>query len=169
MREDAHIVSHQRPCGREDRQQRSLDDRGLGLHDGQAVRERGAGEIGVDQRGRDADPREPEPDREIFGSVRHNQRNDVAPDEPNAHRPTGIKIGARVEFTIGEGFALARKRRPIREFERPFFEIVAQRSVGVLRYRLRRLDDPQQADDISDLTLEPCQHSVDSCPADLRP
>ncbi len=68
-RSAAQPLARARELGR----QRSVDDGRLGADDGDAMGERGPGQIGVDQRRRHADAREAHPDRDIFRPVGHHQ------------------------------------------------------------------------------------------------
>ena len=104
-------VSVTRP--RKHRQGR-VDDNMFGSYDVDGVRERVAGEIGVEQRNDSADARYPQPDRHVFWTIWHEQTDDVAGRETLSQRPTRILIGSLRERAIGQAFPLGKKsgRRP---------------------------------------------------------
>ena len=136
-----------------------LDDRRPGVDDGDAMGERGTGEIGVDQRGGDADPCKTHPDRQIFRSIGHHQANRVAPAQAPGERPAGVAVRPRVELAVGEGFALADQGRPLRVVGRPAFEIVADRPARRPRDPLRPRQSAQDAPGIEDFALQSSQHA----------
>ena len=60
----------------------------------QAMGQRRARQIGVDQRHHAADAGDAQPDRQIFGAIGHQQRDHVALGEALRQRPAGIAVGA---------------------------------------------------------------------------
>jgi hypothetical protein len=77
-------------------------DRAHRLGDRDAVRERVAAQVVVDQRGDRADLREPElRDREL-GAVADQERHDVAARDPDRLRPVGDAIRRGVELVVAQ-------------------------------------------------------------------
>ena len=92
--------------GAEPFDQRRIDDDVLRGNDVDAMRQRRAAEICIEQGDDPAGARDAEPDREIFRPVRHHQRHHVALGDAMRHRPAGVLVGAPVELPIGERLAL---------------------------------------------------------------
>ena len=67
-------------------------DEMLGRDDIDAMGERGAGQIGVEQRDDTADAGDAKPDGHVFGPVGHEQADDVTFGEALLERPSGILI-----------------------------------------------------------------------------
>jgi hypothetical protein len=102
----------QRPAGFEGRGGLVVDDAVRGAGEIQAVRQRPAGQMVVDQRGDHADLGEAVPDREIFQPVRHEQRHRLAAPDMQALGPVGEAVGDRVELAVGDGAPLEAEGRP---------------------------------------------------------
>jgi hypothetical protein len=81
----------------------------LGSYQVDGVRERVAGEIGVEQRNDPADVRYPEPDRHVFGTIWHEQTDDVAGRETLPQRPTRILIRSLRESAIRQAFSVGKQ------------------------------------------------------------
>ena len=78
-----------------------------------AMRERGAGQIGIDQRYHPADLDDAQPDGHIFGPIPHHQADHVAFGEALVERPSGILVRAIYERAIGEALAFGQQGRRI--------------------------------------------------------
>ena len=146
-------------AGGELRQEMRFDDRRLGADDGERMGERGAGEVGVDQRRRHAGARHAEPDRDIFRAIGHHQADRVALAEPVRAGPARVAVGARVELAVGERLRFAEQRRLVAESLGPAFEIIAERQIAVLGDRPRALERAQDAAGVGDLALQSRQHA----------
>ena len=155
MRKEGQI----RARGRKDRDQPRIDNRRLGLDHRDAMGERGAGQIGVDERRCDAGAREAEPDRQIFRTVGHHQGDDVAAPQAEIVSPAGIAMRPVVELPVGQRLTLAVERRPIAIRLRPDFEVVAQSPLGMIRDIAHIPDDAQQAETIGEFALYFGQHT----------
>ena len=81
----------------------------LGSYQVDRVRERVAGEIGVEQRNDPADARYPEPDRHVFRTIWHEQTDDVAGRETLSQRPTRILIRSLRERAIRQAFPVGKQ------------------------------------------------------------
>ena len=93
----------------------------LGGNDVDAMSERGAAEIGVEQRHGAADAGDAEPDRHVFGPVGHQQADRLALVQSLRQGPTGIAVGSLCQRAIGEPFPLGQERRRVAE---PLGEII---------------------------------------------
>ena len=123
--------------------ERRLDDRRARARDLDAMGERGAGEIDVEQRDDDADLGQAEPQREILGPGAHHQRDDVALGEPGGERPARIAIGALGERAEGELFDVAEHGGRVAVSGGPFAGGARQGAGGIARRlggRLQRLE-----------------------------
>ena len=76
-----------------------------------AMRERGADQVGVEERDRRADLGEAEPDRHVVRLVAHQKADGVPARETLIEGPSRVSIGAGRELPIGEGFACADQGR----------------------------------------------------------
>ncbi len=86
------------------------DDHLPGRRDLDAMRERAAGQIGVEQRHDAPDARDSEPRRHVVGAVRHEQAHGVALGETLRERPARIAVRPRGEPAIAQGFAIGQQR-----------------------------------------------------------
>ncbi len=81
------------------------------------VRQHVAGELRIDQRHHDADARQPKPDGQILGAVRHQQRDGISALEALRDGPAGILIAPLPHLTISHrGFGGEQCRRCV-EFQ----------------------------------------------------
>ena len=94
----------------------------LGSYQVDGVRERVAGEIGVEQRNDPADARYPEPDRHVFRTIWHEQTDDVADRETLSQRPTRILIRSLRECAIRQAFPVGEKDNIIKPVSQGFNE-----------------------------------------------
>ena len=75
-------------------------------------RARGIGQAAVEQRHDPADARDAEPDRQIFGPVRHQQADRVAFGDALRKRPSGVAVRSPGQCPIGQTFlALGEEQR----------------------------------------------------------
>src|SRR5271168_5384803 len=72
--------------------------------------QRVADQIGVEQRGDRTDARYPKPNREILGTVRHHQADDIAGRETLSMRPAGIASGPLSQRAVGQDFSRRQQR-----------------------------------------------------------
>ena len=86
-----------------------------------AMRERGAGQIGIEQRNDTADAGDAKPDCHVFRPVRHEQTDGVALGETLVEGPAGISVRALRERAIGQALAVGEEGRRLAEF---FSELV---------------------------------------------
>jgi hypothetical protein len=105
-----------------------------------AMVERGAAKIGVDQRNDDADAGEPEPDGQIFGPVRHHQADDLALGEVLRQRPARKTAGARDELGIGQAFSSREERGSVPLRFRELGDDGVEGALALDRDRRRRLE-----------------------------
>ena len=146
----------QRARGAEHPGRLGVDDDVLGAADVQAVRQRQAGELVVDQRGDDADLRKTVPDREILDAIGHEERHRLAAPQVEAFPPMGESVGHGVELAIGQRPAFEGDGGPVAPPGDRGFQIVADEIVGVSRDGLHPLQRPVQPMQKTPLALEPC-------------
>ncbi|MGY4482964.1 hypothetical protein ACVWWR_002155 [Bradyrhizobium sp. LM3.2] len=102
------------------------DDNLSGLCDIDAMRERLADELGVDQRDHAADATDPEPGRDIVDAVRHDQRDSVALGHTGRAGPPRITIDAFREPLIVEACVISDQRDAIGLALRPIVDDVGE-------------------------------------------
>ena len=95
-----------RPRGRKRAGKRARHDDVLGLDHVDAMGERRAGQVGVEQAHDAADFGDAEPGRHEFRTVRHQQADRIAFGDALGERPARVLIGPRRERAIGEAFAV---------------------------------------------------------------
>ena len=123
--------------------ERRFDDRRPRAGDPDAMGERGAGEVDVQQRDDDADLGQSEPQRKILGPGAHHQRDHVAFGEPGGERPARIKVGALGERAEAELFDIAEHGRRVAVGGGPVAGGARQGAGGIARRlggRLQRLE-----------------------------
>ena len=89
------------------------DDDVLRLDDIEAMGERSAAKIGVDQRDDGTHFGDAEPDRHVFGPVRHDEAHGFALAEVLRERPARIAVGALIERAIGQALVRREQSRGI--------------------------------------------------------
>ncbi len=110
---DLGAAAQMRACtGERPQQVRGDDDVGRGHHV-DAVRQRGAGEVGVEEGDHAADAGDADPDRQEFRASRHQQADRVALAHTLGQRPAGIAVGARGQLAIGQALAIGEERRRV--------------------------------------------------------
>ena len=119
------------------------------------MRERRPGEIGVEQRHYAAGARDAEPDRHVFGAVRHQQANGLALGEALAAGPAGVAVGALAELAIAQPLASREQRRRVAEFLREFLDHDGEDPGRILGDRRRHPERAQNAPQVRDVALEP--------------
>ena len=83
--------------------------------DGHAVRQRGVGQVGVEECHHAADTGDAEPHRQIVGRVRHQEADRLALGHPLFQRPAGPAAAARGEVGKGQPLAIGDKGGSRRE------------------------------------------------------
>ena len=87
-----------------------------------AVRERGTGEIGIEERDDTADAGDAEPDCHVLGPVRHEETDGVALGETPLERPAGISVRPLRERAIGQALTVGEKGGRLAEFFGEFLD-----------------------------------------------
>jgi hypothetical protein len=82
-----------------------------GHHRSDAVRERGAGQIGIEERNDAANLSNAQPDGEVFWPVPHHQANDFTFGETLVERPSRVLVGALGQLTVGQALAFGEQGR----------------------------------------------------------
>ena len=95
------------------------DDDVLRRDDIDAMGEGSAAKIGVDQRNDAAHLGDAEPDRQVFGPVRHDEAHRLALAELLRQRPARITVGAVGERAIGQALARREQRWGVAAVFRP--------------------------------------------------
>ena len=121
-----------------------IDDAVAGAGNVQAVGERRAGQLIVDQGGDDADLGQAIPDAEIFQPVGHEQRHRLAPPQVQSLGPMGVAIGDPVEFGIGDRAPFEGHGRPVAPLIDRRLQIVANQVGRVGRDRLHPFERTPQ-------------------------
>ena len=93
--------------------ERRVDDDVLGRHHVDRMCQRVADEIGVEQRDDRTDARYPKPNRQVLGTVRHHQADDIAGRQTLSMRPTGVAPGPLCQRAVGQDFSRRQQRRRI--------------------------------------------------------
>ncbi len=163
MHEDRQVPFEQAPGGFELRQQRCLDDHDAGPDDLDGMGERGIAQVGVQQGGCGAGFRDPQPDRQIFGPIGHQQRDRVALAEAARQGPARITVGAAVPLPIREGLPIRNQGDPVREALRQLLCEVAQGAARMFGDRHRAAQDPNDAADEFQLTRRTCDKVQRPC------
>ena len=140
--------------GRKGRAELRRDDDVLRVDHVDAMGERGAGEIGVEQRHHAADCGDADPDGEIFRPVRHQERDDFALGEAVVERPARITIGALGEPGIAEPLAVAHEGRLVEVLLGQFLDQQGKDAGRILCDRRRVLERAQRAVEKDHVVLE---------------
>ena len=111
--------------------------------DVQAVLQRLAGEVVVDQGGDHPDLRQPIPDRQVVGPVGHEQDHRLAPAQALVDGPMGVTVGRRIHLAIGQMAALEGDRAALAPAVDRRLQVVADQMIRGAGYRV---DPPQGAD-----------------------
>ena len=119
------------------------DDDVLRRDDIDAMGERGAAQIDVDERNDDPDAGKAEPDRHVFRPVRHHQGDDVAFAEALIERPAGEAMHAPGQFAIAETFAGGHQRRRVALRGRQLFDDGGEEALRIGGDRRGRLERAQ--------------------------
>ena len=130
------------------RGQEGLDE--LGGHDDvagrdhiDAMRERAAGEVGVEERHHTPDAGDAEPDGQVFGPVRHEQSDGVRRADAVLERPARVAARALGERAIGQRFAVREERRRLVELRGELVDHRRQDALRRRRDRRRQLERTQ--------------------------
>jgi hypothetical protein len=170
MQPDAGVGGEVRLRARERRPQLDSHDDVPGLDDVDAVGERVAGEVGVEQRHYSSDSRHAEPDRHVFRPVRHQQADRVALADAVLERPARVAVGARSKLAIGQSLTVREQRRRIVELLGELLDHDRQDTVGMLDDRLDLLERAQRALQARHVALDPLdQPHWRSCPPRSAP
>ncbi len=145
--------------GHERRLGRGVDDAMLGAGNVQAVGQRLAAELVVDQGGDHADLGQPVPERQIVQAIGQQDRHRRAARQPLAARPMGAAVGHLVERAIGEGLALEADRRAFAPAIRRPLQIVADEVGRARRDRAHPEERADQAGQIAALAPQNGQWS----------
>ena len=164
VRPDLRLGLEQRPGGGELRREFGGDHDMLRRDDIDAMGERRADQVGVDQRDHAADAGDADPDRHVFRPVRHQQAHRLALAEILAARPAGVAVGALGERAIAESLAVGDQRRRIAEPVGEFLDHDGKhprRILGDRRRHPQRAIRAAQEDDVvlmfsKKLMLAPC-------------
>jgi hypothetical protein len=149
------------------RQELGGDDDVLGLDDVDAMRERGSGKIGVDERHHAAGAGDAEPDRHVFGAVGHQQADGVALGEAVCARPARVAVGALGKLAIAQVLAGRKQGRRVAEFLRELLDHDGENPGRMLGDRRRHPERPQGAPEEGDVALQPLDqpHAFPPMPA----
>ena len=105
-----------------------VDDDVPGRDHVDAVGERIARQVGVEQRDHAADSGDADPDRQELGPVGHQQADRVALGDALRERPAGVAVRARAKLAVAQVLAVGEQRRRVAVFRPP-----APRSVAGTR------------------------------------
>ena len=108
--------------------------------DPQAIGERRAAEVGVDESDDGADLRQAEPDGEIFRPIGHHEGDRFALADAGGQSPARDLIDATGESAKIEALALAEQRRPLAIAARPFAHRARQNALEIAGRAGRRLE-----------------------------
>jgi hypothetical protein len=120
----------QRLRDREDIAELARKDDAIGLGNIDAMRQRLADELGVDQRHHAADLADAEPGREIVGTRRHDQAHRLTVFDSSRQRPAGITIDALGKRAVTQCLRIRDQRRPVRLARRPILHHVSEQPRG---------------------------------------
>ena len=140
--------------GLEALQQFGRDDDVLRLDHVDAVGERGAGEVGVDQRDHDAGLREPEPDRHVFRPVGHHQADDVAFHQALRACPARVAVGARSERAIAQALMIGDQRGRVAVARGELVDDRRKHARRMFGDRLRAGERTQRAARVNEISLD---------------
>ena len=135
MHPDLRRVFHARRCVAKLRGMFGCDNRMLRHRDIDAVRERMAAKLCVDQRDGDADAAKAEPDRHVFRPVRHHQANGIAFGEALIEPPARKAVGASRKRAVAESLAGRNKRRRVALRLRQLLDDLGQQALRIGRDR----------------------------------
>ena len=134
-------------------------DRLARLGDGDAMRERGPAQVGVDEGHDRAELHQPQPRHQVFGTAFHEQRDGVALADVLRKRPMRIAVRARGQLRVGQRAVLVEHGDVGRFVAREILDDVAD---GARRLRAGVAQAPKRARDRADidgLARNPIHHA----------
>ena len=105
-----------------------------------AMGERGAGQIGIEQRDDPADAGDAKPDRHVVRPVRHEQTDRVALGETLSERPAGVSVRPFRECLIGQALPIGEQGRCVAESVGEFLDHDRKNPMRVTGDRRRQLE-----------------------------
>ena len=129
--------------------QRGIDDHDFGIGNRDAMRQALTGEIAVDQRRDAAELRAAGPHADIFGPVRHEQRDGIALAHAVREQPARIAVGAAIPLRIRELLAIRDKREFAAMFCRELLGDIPKRAIRVFHDRAAHLHGARGPREIS--------------------
>ena len=147
-----------------------VDDDVPGRDHVDAMGERHAHQIGVEQRDHAADAGDADPDRQELGPVGHQEADRVALGDALRERPARVAVRARAELAIAEVLAVGEQRRRVAVFLRQLLDQLredARRILGDMRRVAERAQRARKSDQVG---LEPLDefHGVSVSAADAN-
>ncbi len=113
-----------------------------GLGHRQAMAERGAAQVGVQEGDHAADAAHPEPGRQVVGPVGRHQRHNLALAQPLRQGPATIAAGLARQLVVGQGFGVRQQGRRVGLAIGPFVYDAGQQPMGLLAQARGHLQRP---------------------------
>ncbi len=121
-----------------------VDDDVAGVGELDAVGQRGAGQVVVDEGGDDADLVQPVPGGRGVRAVGQEDRHRLAAPQAPRTAPVGVAVGQGVELTIGETLALEQDGRAVAPLVDRVLQVVAGQLRRVGRHRAHAVQGANQ-------------------------
>ncbi len=113
-----------------------------GLGHRQAMAERGAAQVGVQEGDHPAHAAHPQPDRQVIRPVGRHQRHHLALAQPLGQGPAGIAAGLARQLIVGQAFGVRQQGRRVGLALGPLVDDAGQQPMGLLAQARGHLQRP---------------------------